>query len=144
MAFFRRKRKDNINAEVKVAEVKVADVFVATSEIISSHNDGTGCGPRCVTMYFLAKCEDGEYYELFSGKKLEKEKQPEDGFLSQTFDTPYVKKTEPLSTYLRVPNKETIDIQSLFVFITHMNVLDKLGAFSEEDEEDDEETSEEC
>ena len=68
MAFFRRKRKDNINAEVKVAEVKVADVFVATSEIISSHNDGTGCGPRCVTMYFLAKCEDGEYYELFSGK----------------------------------------------------------------------------
>lgn len=136
MAFFRRKRKGTINANAKVA-----DVYVVTSMIISSHNDGTGCGPMCVTMYFLAKCEDGEYYELFSGKKLEKEKQPEDGFLSQTFDTPYVKKAEPLTKYLRNPNKVTIDIQSLFDFITQMNVLGKLGAFSDEE---DEETSQEC
>lgn len=136
MAFFRRKRKGTINANVKVA-----DVQVVTSMIISSHNDGTGGGPMCVTMYFLAKCEDGEYYELFSGKKLEKEKQPEDGFLFQTFDTPYVKKAEPLTKYLRNPNKVTIDIQSLFNFITQMNVLGKLGAFSDEE---DEETSQEC
>ena len=105
MAFFRRKRKGTINAKVKVA-----DVQVVTSMIISSHNDGTGGGPMCVTMYFLAKCEGGEYYELFSGKKLEKENQPEDGFLSQTFDTPYVKKAEPLTKYLENPNKVTIDI----------------------------------
>ena len=92
-------------------------------------------------MYFLAKCEDGEYYELFSGKKLEKEKQPEDGFLLQTFDTPYVKKAEPLTKYLKDPNKMTIDIQSLFDFITYMNVLGSIGAFDEEDEEDDNENS---
>ena len=128
MAFFKRKRKGTINAKVKVA-----DVFVTTSMIISSHNDGTGCGPKCVTMYFLAKCEDGEYYELFSGKKLEKEKQSENGFLFQTFDTPYVKKAEPLTNYLRKPDKVTIDIQSLFDFITNMNVLDKLGAFSDKE-----------
>ena len=29
-----------------------------------------------------------------------------------------------------------IDIQSLFDFITRMNVLDKLGAFSEEDDDE--------
>lgn len=124
MVFFKRKRKGTINENVKVA-----DVQVVTSMIISSHNDGSGGGPWCVTMYFLAKCEDGEYYELFSGKKLEKEKQPEDGFLSQNFDTPYVKKTEPLTKYLRNPNKVTIDIQSLFDFIIQMNVLGELGTF---------------
>lgn len=80
----------------------------------------------CVNMYFLAKCKDGEYYELFSGRKLENKKQPEDGFLLQTFDTPYVKESEPLSNYLKNSNQVTIDIQSLFDFITHMNVLDKL------------------
>lgn len=71
----------------------------------------------------------------------QKEKQPEDGFLFKNFDTPYVKKAEPLTTYLRNPNKVKIDIQSLFDFITQMNVLGKLGAFSDEE---DEETSQEC
>ena len=127
MEFFGRKRKGTINANVKVA-----DIYVITSEIISSYNDGSDCGPRCVSMYFLAKCEDDEYYELFSGKKLEKEKQTEDGFLSQNFDTPYVKKAEPLNKYLRNPNKVTIDIQSLFDFITKMNVVGSLRAFSDE------------
>jgi len=130
MAFFRRKRKGTINAKVKVA-----DVQVVTSMIISSHNDGTGGGPMCVTMYFLAKCEDGEYYELFSGKKLEEEKQPEDGFLLQTFDTIYVKKAESLKNYLSNQNIKIIDKQSLFDFITNMNVLGKLGAFSSKEDE---------
>ena len=127
MAFFVRKRKGIINANVKVA-----DVYVVTSEIISSYDDKTGGGPRCVTMYYLARCEYGEYYELFSGKKLEKEKQPKNDFLSLTFDTPYVKKAKPLIEYLRNPNKVTIDIQALFDFITQMNVLCQLGAFSDE------------
>mgnify|MGYP004672966905 FL=1 len=130
MAFFRRKRKGTINTNVEVA-----DIYVVTSMIISNHNDGTGVGPRCVTMYFLAKCEEGEYYELFSGKRLEKEKQPEDGFLAQTFNTPYVEKAEPLTKYLKNPQKVIIDIQSLFDFILQMNVLGELGAFSEEDDE---------
>ena len=135
MAFFKRKRKGTINTNVKVA-----DVYVVTSIIISSHNFIIGRGPMCVTMYFLAKCEDGEYYELFSGKKMEKEKQPEDGFLAHTLDTPYVEKAEPLNKYLK-SNKLTIDIESLFDFITDMNVLGKLGAFPDEE---DEESSQEC
>ena len=126
MAFFRRKRKGTIETNVKVS-----DIYVVTSIIISNHNDGTGAGPMCVTMYFLAKCEDGDYYELFSGKKIEKDNRPKDGFLVQNFDTPYVKKAEPLKVYLKHPNKSTIDIQCLFDFITNMNVLNTLGAFEE-------------
>jgi len=133
MAFFKRKRKGTINTNVKVA-----DIYVTTAMIISSHYDESGCGPMCVTMYFFAKCEDGEYYELFSCKKLDMEKEPENGILCQSFDTPYVKKAEPFSRYMKNPNKATIDIQSLFDFITEMNVLNMLGAFSEE------ETSQEC
>jgi hypothetical protein len=112
MAFFKRKRKGTINASVKVA-----DVSVVTSMIISSHNDGTGGGPMCVTMYFLARHEDGEYYELFSGKKLEKESQNDSS--TKSLDTPYVLKAEPLKNYLK---DEKIDIQSLFDFITLLNV----------------------
>ena len=130
MAFFRRKRKGTIETNVKVS-----DIYVVTSMIISSHNDGTGAGPRCVTMYFLAKCENGNYYELFSRKKLEMKNQPEYGIWSRTFDTPYVENTEPLTKYLINQKKEMIDIQSLFDFITQMNVLDKLGVFSEEDDD---------
>ncbi len=126
MAFKKRKRKGTVDANVKVA-----DVYVITSMIISSYNDGTGCGHMFVTMYFLARREDGEYYELFSGKKIEKDNRPKDGFLVQNFDTPYVKKAEPLKVYLKHPNKSTIDIQCLFDFITNMNVLNTLGAFEE-------------
>jgi len=122
MAFFKKKQKGTINSIVKVD-----DIHVITSQIISSYNDGSGGGPYCVTMYFLAKHIDNEYYELFSGKKLEQEKEPKDGFSSQNFDTPYVKKAEPLKKYLRNQNKTTIDIQSLFDFITIMNVDKKLS-----------------
>ena len=130
MAFFRRKRKGTIETNVKVS-----DIYVVTSMIISSHNNGTGAGPRCVTMYFLAKCENGNYYELFSRKKLVMKNQPEYGVWSRTFDTPYVEKTEPLTKYLINQKKEMIYIQSLFDFITQMNGLDKLGVFSEEDDD---------
>lgn len=122
MAFFKKNQKGTINSIVKVD-----DIHVITSQIISSYLDGSGGGPYCVTMYFLAKHIDNEYYELFSGKKLEKEKEPKDGVLSQSLDTPYVKKAEPLKKYLRNPNKATIDIQSLFDFITIMNVDNRLS-----------------
>lgn len=131
MAFFRRKRKGTIEKNVKVS-----DIYVVASMIISNHNDGSGAGPMCVTMYFLAKCEAGDYYELFSGKKLEMENQSEYDFRSRTFNTPYVEKAEPLTKYLINHKKLMIDIQSLFDFITRMNVLDKLGAFSEEDDDE--------
>lgn len=45
--FFTRKRKSRIDKNVKVAEV-----YVVTAKIVSSYNNGDGCGPMCVTMYF--------------------------------------------------------------------------------------------
>lgn len=133
MAFF-RKKKGTIKSHIKVA-----DVYVVTSIIISDYNDGTGVGPRCVTMYFLASCEDGEYYELFSGIKLKKKEQPENDILFQNFNTPYIEEVAPLTKYLKNPNKVVIDIQSLFDFITYMNVLWTLGALSDEEKNEDSE-----
>lgn len=64
-------------------------------------------------MLFLAKCEAGEYYELFSGKKFEREERTKSGFVVRTFDTPYVKKAEPLTKYLKDKSKKEFDIQQL-------------------------------
>lgn len=136
MAFLKRRRRG-----IRQAKVKVADVYVVTSMIISSNDDGTGRVHKCINMYFLAKCKDGEYYELFFGKKLEKERQPKDGFLLQKFDIPYVKKAEPLKKYLKNQNKVTIDAKSLFDFITLVNAWGNLDAFLDEE---DEATSKEC
>ena len=130
MAFFERKRKG-----IRNSIVKVADINVVACEIVSSYNDRDSGSPCSVTMYFLAKCIDNEYYELFSGKKLEKEKKPEDGVLSLSFDIPYIKKEEPLKKYLRNQNEVTIDTHSLFDFITNMNVLGILGAYEEQSKE---------
>ena len=117
MAFFnfKKKQKGTINSKVKVD-----DIYVINSLIISSYDDGTDDGPYTVTMYFLAKCINNEYYELFSGKKLEKEFQNDSS--TKSLDTPYVLKAESLKNYLKDENTNKIDIQSLFDFITLFNV----------------------
>ena len=57
MAFFKRKESENSRTLVNVE-----DVYVASTAITSSYNDGTGCGLRCVTWYFLAKFENNDYH----------------------------------------------------------------------------------
>ena len=127
MVFFKRK------------SVNVKNVYVATTTITSSYNDGNGCGPRCVTWYFLVKLKHDKYYELFAGKHLEKEEDThENGMIYAHFDTPYIEKVEPLAKYLTNSFKKKMSIQLLFDFITDMNVLNSLGAF--DDNEDDDET----
>ena len=79
-------------------------------------------------MYFLAKCDGNEYFELFSGTKLEKVPQPENGIVSQSFNTPYIKKVEPFRQYLKYKNERFIDIQTLFEFITNMTVVNTLNS----------------
>ena len=136
MAFFKRKASTNPSTLVNVE-----DVYVATTNITSSYNDGTGCGPICVTWYFLVKLENNEYHELFAGKKLEKgEDNHKDGVISANFDTPYIEKIEPLTEYLRDKSEKKMNIQLLFDFITHMNVLNSIGAFDDDQEDEEEET----
>ena len=137
MAFFKRKESTNPSTLVNVE-----DVYVAKTTITSSHNDGTGCGPICVTWYFLVKLENNEYHELFAGKKIEKEEDThKDDMVVANFDTPYIEKIEPLTEYLRDKSEKKMNIQLLFDFITNMNVLNSLGAFvDDQEDEDDEET----
>lgn len=136
MAFFKRKASTNSSMLVNVE-----DVYVATATITSSHNDGSGWGPRCVTWYFLVKLENNEYHELFAGKKIEKEEDThKDDMVVANFDTPYIEKLKPLTEYLRDKSKKEMNIQLLFDFITNMNVLNSLGVLEEQqDNEEDEE-----
>jgi len=130
MAFFKRKASTNPSTLVNVE-----DVYVATTTITSSHNDGTDCGPRCVTWYFLVKLENNEYHELFAGKKIEKEEDThKDDMVVASFDTPYIEKIEPLTEYLRDKSEKKMNIQLLFDFITNMNVLNSLGAFEDDEQ----------
>lgn len=112
MAFWKRKKAEK-------RTLNVDDVYVATATIVSSCGDGSHCGPRVVTWYFATNSLNEE---IFSGKKLEKD---EDVTLN-SFDTPYITKSEPLKTYLKDKNKKEIDIEELFDFITNMNVGNSL------------------
>ena len=137
MNFFKRKA-----AQMNLTTlVNVEDVCVATTTITSSYNDATGLGPRTVTWYFLVKLENNDYYELFTGKKIEKEEDThKDDMVFANFDTPYIEKIEPLTEYLRDKSEKKMNIQLLFDFITNMNVLNSLGAFEDDkDNEADEE-----
>lgn len=126
--FFKRK-------EEKTEKIRVEEVKVATTMIISSYNDESGLGPRCVTWYFLVREVNGKYYEIFSDKQIERESDTHhDGFCSQKFNTPYIEKLDPLSDYLREKNKKDIELQLLFDFILEMNVIERLKT-SEEIEE---------
>lgn len=133
MTFFKRKVSSNTS---RVVEVEVEEVYVAKTTIVSSYDDGTGCGPRCVTWCFLVKLEDGEYKELFSNRKLEKQEDTNrNGIVIADFDTPYIDNVEPLKEHLLDKNTEKMNIQLLFDFITNMNVLTSLGAFKDDEEE---------
>ena len=99
---------------------KVDDVFVIKTNIISSYNDGSGCGPLCFDTYFLAKQKKDKYYELFTGKLL---KQTVDGskVSFQTFDTPYIKEIKPLKEYLKIKNETHMESELLFDFLISLN-----------------------
>ena len=129
MTFLKRKDTSKL--------VKVEEVYVVKTYIVSSYDDGTEGSPRCVTLYFLAKCNNGEYYELFSNKKLEREGAHDGIFAFGYFDRPYVVKAEPLSNYLEKKDTKEMDIQTLFDFIVNMNVLGKLGGLKDSENEEE-------
>ena len=111
----------------KTATLNVEEINIATTIIISSYNDGSGAGPRCVKWYFLVREVNGKYYEIFSNKQIEKEEDTHhNGFTSRSFDTPYIQKLEPLTQYLRNPKKKVIELQLLFDFILDINVKEQL------------------
>ena len=129
MAFFKRKSSNNSSTLINVK-----DVYVATATIFPEYFDNIGCGPRCVTWFFLVRRKNNEYYELFSGKKIEKEKDiHKDGMESAYFDTPYIEKVDPLADYQNDRSQKKLDSHLLFSFITKLNVLNSLGAFRDDE-----------
>lgn len=134
MIFGKKKRLKDYTTKVEVQQVKVL-----TTEVISSFDDGSGLGPRVLTIYFLARENNGKYYELFSGVLIESyEKTGESTFAN--FNTPYIKEVEPLTKYLIKPNKKMIEKHLLFGFILEMNIDETIRESSdiEEDEWDEE------
>ena len=113
------------NGGNEVREIRCDEVYVLTTEIISSHDDGSGWGPQCVTLYYLGTKKGGIYYELFSGKKLTEEKDTHlKDCVSKEFNVPYITKVEMLTKYLRDQTMKTIKLELLFDFITDMNVTE--------------------
>lgn len=132
MGFFNRKKDD---VTITLSNVLVSEVYVCKVSLTSNYDDGSGLGPQCVDFYLLAKLENEKYYELFSGKNLEMEKDcHKDGFTFKNFNTIYVEEVKPLSDYLINESLQTIDIQDLFDFIVDYNVSTYLGSTAEEEE----------
>lgn len=131
MAFFnKRKGKDSSKTNITndiADKIPVKDIKFATSTIVPSYSHKFADSPMCLKWYFLVREIDGACYELFSGKKIEKESDAHhDGFVSKNFDTPYIEKLEPLFEYLSDPCEELIDKDLLFDFVLLMNVRQNL------------------
>ena len=128
-------------------EYNPKDIFLLTTEIISSYDDGSGLGPRIITEYYLATKKDEDFYELFSKVKIEKEEDTHsEEFCCKNFNTPYITQVEPLTDYVRNPDKKlTADL--LFGFITEANtdirIKDLTGTDEDDEENDDDEVEEE-
>ena len=132
MWFFNRK-KDDVN--LKPSKVLVSEVYVCKVSLTSNYDDGSGLGPQCVDFFLLAKLENQEYSELFSGKTLELEKDcHKDDFTFKKFNTIYIEEVRPLRDYLINDSLQIIDIQDLFDFIVDYNVSTYLGSTAEEEE----------
>lgn len=130
MSMFRPKTKE------EKKEFEVDKIYVAKTEIISSYNNGQGCGPMVVTQYYLVtRCdEDDSIRELFSGVKLEPLRN------MQHFDTVYVVETKKLTEYMKNPDKKTLNAELLFDFLVMLNAEEIVRTYT--DVEEDEETEE--
>lgn len=132
-------KKQKKHQNQKEIKYNPKDIFLLTTEIISSYNDGSGLGPRIITEYYLATKKDEDFYELFSKVKIEKEEDTHSqGFCCRNFDTPYIVKVEPLTDYVKDPDKKlTADL--LFGFITEANTDIRIKDLTETDDDDSEE-----
>lgn len=97
-----------------------SEIYLLTTTIISSYDDGTGCGPRCIKQYYLAKKENDKYYELFSGVEIRCLYNSTEGYTDGEFNTPIIEKIEQFTEYVKDPNKK-LSTEKLFYFITMFN-----------------------
>lgn len=121
MKFFWGKSKKRNRQEERI--VNCSEIFVAKTTICSSFLDPHGGGPLTLEKYFLVTEKDGKYFELFSGVELKKESDiHSNGFAFSFKNTPYIENVTPLVQYLRDKTLKTVSYESLFDFITSINV----------------------
>lgn len=144
----KERAKKNILKDNKsdTTEYNPQDIFRLTTEITSIYNDGSGLGPRIITEYYLATKEDEDFYELFSKVKIEKEEDTHsEEFCCKNFNTPYITQVEPLTDYVKDPNKK-LSADLLFAFITEVNAdkrIEELVKSEKSNEENDDDSEEE-
>lgn len=102
--------------------VKIADVWIVQAVISPSCSDepsskGT-LAPGSIRFFFAATLESGDYYELFSGMKLQK---LGENHIECYFDTPYVKKADSLKSFLACEFQEEVTAESLNKLIVRLN-----------------------
>lgn len=136
MSLFGLKKAEKDTSKEKLV---IRDILVARAEVVSSYNDGQGCGPMCDTLYFLVRVEEGRYRELFSDSRIATEREcHHDGICTRSLDTPYIEKVFLLTKFLKRKGlNDKMTKSELFAFITHLNVLNNIGALDDMDDSDE-------
>ena len=118
------------------------DIYLLLTEITSSYNDGSGFGPQYVKEYFLAYKDGKDFYELFSGTRIEKEEDTHKaGCICKNFDTPYITEVVPMTKCVKKP-EEKITSDLLFTFLTDINTRLRISGETQDDFEDEDEVEE--
>ena len=123
MAFFTRCPSKLVNLD---------ELYVAKIVWTTGYDNGKGSLGQDVTMFFLVTIRDFEYFELFSGVKLDEELSTSTE--TEYLDTPYIVHTEPLKKFFKTDQKQ-IDLATLFNKIININIYHSFGAFQFIDEE---------
>lgn len=117
--------KETLNNPAKTY-YNCSDIYVLAVSSISNLNVGPYYETKCISFYLLGLKKGNEYYELFSGAKLNNE--------CEKFCIPYIERVEPLQDYLSNPKLTKIDSQLLFEFLSILNTNTILEMLSNENE----------
>lgn len=144
MSIFKRKK---IEAErlKNSTEFECSSIYVLTTFITSNLGVPSFPGPAMLNLYLLAKKdEDGNFYELFTGKEIKSEEaQRKDGCISLIFNEPYFTKVEAFTDYLVSPAMKNIESSSLFDFLINLNMPNYIDLLDKECSDNEDSSDEE-
>ena len=113
--FLHKKEKNSCQKNNEDAFV-VANLFIATTDVISSYNDRSGGGPRCIKIYLVVTKKSNKYFEVFSGREIDMKSN------CTSFNVPYIKEMKPFSDVLNDPHMQFINKKDVFDFILYKNI----------------------
>ena len=132
MSIFKRKK---IEAErlKNSTEFECSSIYVLTTSIISDFSTPSFPGFLRLNLYLLAKKdENGNFYELFTGKEIKSEKAQHEYFCTYlSYNEPYFTKIEPFTDYLVNPKMKTVTSSLLFDFLLDQNMFNYINLLDE-------------